>query len=270
MKNTFAFLFLAILTVVGCNKTETAAVETPEKLAAGKVTVKLTATDSVTVADSSKVNDNLTAVFKSKVLVFQNLRNKALLDSIYAPVNIRLNNYSKDSISSKLNTQKKAYFEGLKESLDERMSELPQTWEQSSSMKMFSQLHSFLTVQYKSDGYTGGAHGYYSELYRIFDLESNRKLELEDVLKVRDAKIWSRILMTHFLENDLERGQAEMLLVKEIPLNDNFYFDQQNVYFLYNQYEIAAYAAGPVLIKIPFSEIKPFLTRDFRNKLKLN
>lgn len=270
MKNTFAFLFLTLIILLGCKKTESSAVETPAKLVVEEAKVKFTTTDSVKVVDSSKVNENLTAVFKSTVLVFPNLSNKALLDSIYTPVNMKLKDYSKDSISAKLDKQKKAYFEDVKISLDHRIPEFPQTWEQNSYMKMFSKLYDFMTIQYKADGYTGGAHGYYNEMYRVFDLKTNKNLKLDDILKVRDAKIWSRILMTHFLENDLERGQAEMLLVKEIPLNDNFYFDQDHLYFLYNQYEIAAYAAGPVLIKIPFTEIKPFLKQDFREKLNLN
>ncbi|MGZ5196695.1 MAG: DUF3298 domain-containing protein, partial [Kaistella sp.] len=194
MKNTFAFLFLTLIIILGCKKTETSAVETPAKLVAEEAKVKFTATDSVKVVDSSKVNENLTAVFKSTVLVFPNLSNKALLDSIYNPVNMKLKDYSKDSISAKLDKQKKAYFEDVKISLDDRIPEFPQTWEQNSYMKMFSKLYDFMTIQYKADGYTGGAHGYYNEMYRVFDLKTNKNLKLDDILKVRDAKIWSRIL----------------------------------------------------------------------------
>lgn len=75
--------------------------------------------------------------------------------------------------------------------------------------------------------------------------------------------------MDNFLKNDLEKGQAEMLLVKEIPLNDNFYFDKEALYFLYNQYEITAYAAGPVLIRIPFSAIKPLMKSEFKTRIGL-
>src|SRR5690606_22978406 len=139
-----------------------------------------------------------------------------------------------------------------------------------SAMKLFSKSDDFLTVQYTSDGYTGGAHGYYNELYKVFDSKTNKTLQLADVIKDQDATIWGRILMAHFLKNDLERNQAQMLLVKQIPLNTNFYFDAENLYFLYNQYEIAAYAAGPVLIQIPFTEIKPLLDSAFRQRLNLN
>ena len=75
--------------------------------------------------------------------------------------------------------------------------------------------------------------------------------------------------MDNFLKNDLENGQAQMLLVEDIPLNDNFYFDKDNLYFLYNQYEITAYAAGPVLIKIPFSTVKPLMKPEMKTRLGL-
>ena len=270
MKNIFAVLFLTFLAFFSCKKAENPNAKTSEKAETKEVPVKVLATDSLATVDSLKLNENLTAIFRSTVLVFPNLSNKSLLDSIYAPLNLKLKEYSKENIEAEIETQKNEYFADTKKSLEDWSPDFQQTWEQNSYMKKFSKLNDFMTVQYKSDGYTGGAHGYYNELYRVFDVKTNRQVHLGDILKVRDAKIWSRILMDHFLKNDLDQGQAQMLLVKEIPLNDNFYFDQDNLYFLYNQYEIAAYAAGPVLIKIPYSEIKPFLTQDFRTKLNLN
>ena len=270
MKNIFAVLFLTFLAFFSCKKAENSDAKTFEKTHTKEVLAKLLETDSLQTVDSSKITENLTALFRSTVLVFPNLTDKVLLDSIYSPVNLKLKVYSKENIAAEIETQKNEYFAHTKKSLEDWSPDFPQTWEQNSYMKKFSTLNDFMTLQYKADGYTGGAHGYYNEMYRVFDVKTNRQITLADILKVRDAKIWSRILMDHFLKNDLDQGQAQMLLVKEIPLNDNFYFDQDNLYFLYNQYEIAAYAAGPVLIKIPYSEIKPFLTQDFRTKLNLN
>ena len=73
--------------------------------------------------------------------------------------------------------------------------------------------------------------------------------------------------MDNFLKNDAGKGQSEMLLVKEISPNNNFYLDKENLYFLYNQYEITAYAAGPVLIKIPFSDIKLMVKPEFLKRI---
>lgn len=225
--------------------------------------------DSVVVADRLKVTDSVTALFKMSTLVFPTLTDKILLDSIYAGQNIIANSYTKDDLQQEIDKLKKNYYRENKESLEDYTPGFAQTWEQNSSVKIFSLDNDLLTLTYRSDGYSGGAHGYYNERYRVFDLKKNRQISLNEVIKNQDAQVWARILMTNFLENDLDKGQAEMLLVKDIPLNDNFYFDKQNIYFLYNQYEIAAYAAGPVLIKIPFSEIKPFLHPDFRTRMNL-
>lgn len=269
MKNITALSALFILLFLSCTKPEKPTSVQAEKTETNKTVTNVFDTDSVKIHDSLKIDRNLTAAFQSTVLFFPNLKNKTLLDSIYSTANIKLKAYSKASLLAELNLQKQTFYDGTKESLQDWKPDFKQTWDQTSGMKLFSTLNDYMTLQYTSSGYTGGAHGYYNELYKVFDVKNNRTIQLTDVLKVRDAKIWGRILMDHFLKNDLAKGQAQMLLVKEIPLNNNFYFDKEHLYFLYNQYEIAAYAAGPVLIQIPFSEIKPFLNADFRNKMNL-
>ena len=66
---------------------------------------------------------------------------------------------------------------------------------------------------------------------------------------------------------EISEKQKEMLLADQIMPNNNFYFDKENLYFLYNQYEITAYAAGPVLIKIPFSDIKLMVKPEFLKRI---
>lgn len=268
MKNISVIISVFLIVFSSCKEKKTVVEDTsqPEKAIPAKDAFK---TDSVEVNDSLKVTENLMAKFKMKSLVFPNIDNKALLDSIYAGQNLNAQQYSETVLKVALNAKKDEFFSGTKESLKDWSPDFPQTWEQNSAMKVFSKLNDYMVVQYTSDGYTGGAHGYYNELYSVFDLNSKKKLQLSDLVKNTDAAIWARILMSHFLQQDLERGQAEMLLVKDIPLNKNFYFDAENLYFLYNQYEIAAYAAGPILIKVPFTEIKPMLTTDFRARLNL-
>ena len=269
MKNIAAFSSLFLLLFLSCSKTDKSTSADTKKPESNKTVINIYKMDSVKIDDSLKIDKNLTAGFRAKVLVFQNIKNKTLLDSMYSPANIKLKDYSKANLLTELNVQKQTFYEGTKESLKDWKPDFEQTWEQNSDMKLFSTLDDFMILQYISDGFTGGAHGYYNEIYKVFDVKSNKTVQLSEVLKVKDAQIWGRILMDHFLKNDLEKGQAQMLLVKEIPLNNNFYFDRENLYFLYNQYEIAAYAAGPVLIKVPFSEIKPFLSSEFKNKMNL-
>ena len=54
-----------------------------------------------------------------------------------------------------------------------------------------------------------------------------------------------------------------MMIADKIQLNNNFYFDSQKITFVYNQYEITAYAAGVVYITLNFKDIKDQLKPGF-------
>ncbi|UJF29941.1 RsiV family protein [Kaistella sp. 97-N-M2] len=269
MKKFFPLALAFSLILSSCNKQKTT-VETdaPVEVDTVKVAQKFTV-DSVKVDDSLVIDKNLTLAFKSQLLVFPQVKDSVLLDSIYAREQINLANYSKADLLKELQAKKAKYYEENKKNLSDFKPDFKQTWTNNSRMKVFSNDNELMTIQYFGDGFTGGAHGYYYEFYKVFDLLNKKTLQLSDVVAERDHKIWSRILIDNFLKNDLEKGQAEMLLVKEIPLNNNFYFDNENLYFLYNQYEITAYAAGPVLIRIPFTAIKPLLTSEFKTRIGL-
>lgn len=269
MKNSIPLFAALLLLQISCNKknqetsvsssTTENAIKTPEKFTI----------DSIKVDDSLQITDKLTASFSSSVLLFPRLKNKALLDSIYSHEEILTQDYSEEKVSEIINAKKEKFFTDTKNSTKDFTPNSKQTWTSNSYMKLFSHENDLLTLVYKDDGFTGGAHGYYSERYEVFDLKNNTKIQLSDVVVDSKDAIWSKILMDNFLKNDLEKGQAEMLLVKDIPLNDNFYFDKENIYFLYNQYEITAYAAGTVLIKIPFATIKSLMTPEIKTRLGL-
>ena len=266
MKNILVLSLLILVAFVSCEKGKTATESTTEASTETLNNAKSFSVDSIKVNDSLKIDKNLTVAFQSTILVFPTIKNKVLLDSIYAPEEIRLEEYSKVNLTEALNKKKKDYDDEQKASLKDYTPEFAQNWYRNSDMKMFSHVNDFLTVQYSGDGYTGGAHGYYFENYKVFDLKNNKTVQLSDIALDQNSKLWNKILMDNFIQNDGDRGQVEMLLVDKIPLNNNFYFDKENLYFLYNQYEITAYAAGPVLIKIPLSDIKPLLTDEFINR----
>ena len=262
MKNLIAISILFSLGFVSCSKQKDANLTVEKVSMEASNKAEKFQIDSVQANDSLKIDKNLTLNFQSKLLVFPSLNDKALLDSIYAPKQIQLTAYLKENLNEAVNKEKTAYYDEQKKSLKDFTPEFAQNWFTHSDMKLFSKDNDFLTIQYTGDGYTGGAHGYYYENYKVFDLKNNKSIQLADIVST-ESSIWQKILMDNFLKNDSEKKQAEMLLVKEIPLNDNFYFDKKFLYFLYNQYEITAYAAGPVLIKIPLSDIKPLLTKAF-------
>lgn len=254
MKNLITILSFGIL-LFSCNKKETQEISTSKS--DSTETKKEFVIDSIKVQDSLQVAKTLTLSFEKQVLIFPSITNKTILDSIYKPANITSADYSKNALTQIL---EKIKTESLKK--DESQDYTPeykQTWEEASAMKVVSHQNDVLTLQYFGSGYSGGAHGYYFEAYKAFDLKNNKVISQTDIFKNPTDASWDKILKNHFDEPE----QKEMLLVDKIELNNNFYFDQDKITFAYNQYEITAYAAGVVYITLNFKDIKDQLKPEF-------
>ena len=247
-----------------CSKTESPKISKTDQTKEVVVAEKLPFTvDSIKVEDSLKISSTLTSGFKSKILIFPSITDKALLDSIYVNTGIRTNNYSKESLLKELDKLKLAQFDSTKVESKDYMPEYKQTWNNVNDMMVVSRDKDFLTLKYTNYKDTGGAHGYEAQTLKVFDLKNNKTVQLQDIAS--ENIDWNKILTTS-LKKNVPREQQEMLLVDKIPANNNFYFDDKNLYFVYNQYEIAAYAAGRITIPIPWAELKPYLNPQFKER----
>jgi hypothetical protein len=260
MKNIIATSLL-IAALFSCKKTEVTTAIIPNRDSTKIQPVKFTV-DSVFVQDSLKFTKLITAEYKSTVLFFPQIKNKILLDSIYAKENLKLDIYSKHDLKMALTKALKKYFADNKESITNYPGTSKQTWNQNSTMKMLQKEDDFMTLKYTGDGFSGGAHGYYYEFYKNFDLKNNKTIQLKNILTTTDAKIWDPIMLKNFLKN--KNYTVDLLFDKKIPLNNNFYFDKTSLHFVYGQYEIAPYSSGTINIEVPFSEISQCLTPEFK------
>ncbi len=262
MKNILAAVIIAF-TLFNCNeKVDIAKVKSQPQT---EVEQPAFIVDSVQVQDSVLLNKLLTADYSSTVLVFPSLSNKTLLDSIYAHEKFNLSSYNKEELHAVLEQKKLEYFQDTKESLKDYTPDFEQSWNINSTMKVFSNQNNILTLRYTGDGYSGGAHGYYYENYKNFNLKTNKTYQLNDLFSTIDAKNWEPILLKNYLKD----YEEELLFEKEIPLNSNFYFDGKEITFVYNQYEIGPYAAGVFYIKIPFAEISKYLKPQFKSEINI-
>lgn len=269
MKNhNFAKNFTAIVLVtiflLSCKKTETTIVQKEPLDSTATVENKFTV-DSVSISDSIKLSDSITANYEAKILVFPQITNKSVLDSIYSNANLKLTNFSKESLKNALIANKNEYFKTNKNSVKDYLGNFKQTWEQNSDMNLFQKDNNLLTLEYTGYGFSGGAHGYSYQNYKIYDLKNNKTLQLKDIFTTTDPKIWNSILMKNFLSN--KQYTKELLFDKEIPLNNNFYYNDKGVHFVYGQYEIAPYAAGIIDITLPYQEISKYLQPEFKAEI---
>jgi hypothetical protein len=107
--------------------------------------------------------------------------------------------------------------------------------------------------------YSGGAHGNYGVSFYNFSLKTQKKLSLNDVLSKPRQKELSKLLESKLRENYQLKPKApltEVLFEDKINYNNNFYITEKGIGFLYNPYEISAYAMGIIDLYIPFSSFK--------------
>ncbi|WP_343608192.1 RsiV family protein [Chryseobacterium oranimense] len=272
MKNTIAVLAVSsLLAFSACKKTEnTAVADKTEASQPEKFTV-----DSVKVSDSSKIADSLTVSFTSKLLVFPALKDRKLLDSIYFQ-NKGIKDFSKNGLQAYLESDKNKYFKSVKnDSKDWISGSYAQDWYTNSHMNLVSNENDYMHISYLWSSYEGGAHDNYGFSERVFDLKKNKKLELKDITSMPKAKLES-ILMKNIntihsgtSDNGGDVKNSDMLLVEVIPVTDNFYFDQKNLYFHYSPYEITAFAAGDIVIPVSWEELKGTLNTEFKERMKI-
>lgn len=274
MKNTIAVLALSSFFVFSaCNKKDAAAV--PTEKAVDKKSNEFVV-DSVMVKDSTKVSDSLKLAFTSKLLVFPGLKDKALLDSIYFQ-NEKIKDFSKAGLQTYIENKKNSYFSTMKNDNKDWYSDITyaQEWYSSSYMNLKSNINGYMHIQYTTSAYIGGAHDEYGFSERVFDLNNHKKLELKDITSMPKNKL-ERMLMKNLdkinsgtTDENGEVKNSEMLLVEKIPVSDNFYFDEKNLYFHYSPYEIAAFAAGDITIPISWEELNGTINAEFKERMKI-
>lgn len=274
MKNYMAALAVfSFLAFSSCKKEQKN--ETPADKTEASAPVKLTV-DSVQVSDSVKIGDSLSALFSSRMLVFPELKSKTLLDSIYLYHN-GIKDFSKKGLEAYLNDQKDHYFSTVKKESKDILSDITfaQSWYTDSRMKLISNISDYMHLQYAQSSYMGGAHDQYAFAERVFDLKKNRRLLLKDITTIPTAKL-EALLMKNVdkvpngaTDDKGDVKNSEMLLVEMIPVSQNFYFDQKNLYFHYSPYEITAFAAGDIIIPVSWEELNDTLVPGFKERMKI-
>ncbi|PKA83061.1 uncharacterized protein DUF3298 [Ulvibacter sp. MAR_2010_11] len=120
-----------------------------------------------------------------------------------------------------------------------------------------------ISLEMRNYLFTGGAHGYGSTHFMNIDPKTGEEISTEALFK--DLQGFTRFAEEKFRE-------AHELATNETINTSGFWFDndtftlpetigftKETVILLYNQYDIASYASGPIELEISREEAKPFL-----------
>ncbi len=125
-----------------------------------------------------------------------------------------------------------------------------------------------LSFVYTDYSYMGGAHGMYAEILTSIDLETIKPIALADVFLPEAMDKLDALIRKKLLENVQEEGLDESYFFdyENIKANENFCITDKGINFVYNQYEIAAYAAGVFRIELSYDEIEALLKTEVKQK----
>lgn len=141
-------------------------------------------------------------------------------------------------------------------------------WEAEIRGKMVYESPSLISLVLNSYTFTGGAHGYGSTSFLNFD--KLKGIELGNYEMFADLEGFSAFAEERFRnEQDVPKGEninvtGFMFSSDTFHLAQNLGFTEKGIQLIYNQYEVASYADGPIELTIPFEQANQFLKEKYR------
>jgi hypothetical protein len=103
------------------------------------------------------------------------------------------------------------------------------------------------------------------QLKRFLNFDKKRGVELENWQLFQNRKAFQQFVEAKFREQEAIPAEASINHTGLMFESDRFYlpenigFTKEGIQFLYNPYEVASYADGPIVLTLPFIEVQPFL-----------
>jgi hypothetical protein len=125
--------------------------------------------------------------------------------------------------------------------------------------KVLLQNSKYLSIEMNNNSFMGGAHGNYGTGLNTFDLNTGKYLALTDI--IADTNAIRPMLEKAFLEEKQEAGQnlkiTDLLFpdFKQLPMPMQWCVVPEGVLFIYNPYEVAAYALGLTEITLTWAQL---------------
>lgn len=145
----------------------------------------------------------------------------------------------------------------------------PAQWEAKIDAKTVYEDANLLTIELNSYQFTGGAHGYGSKRFLNFDKEKG--IELENWQLFNNQEDFQNYVETKFRSKEnIPQGKpinstGFMFEKDSFYLPENIGFTKEGIKLLYNQYEVASYADGPIELTLPYKDVKKYLAKKTKS-----
>ena len=137
----------------------------------------------------------------------------------------------------------------------------PQSWFLIIEVSVLKQSSNYIALRYLHADYAGGAHPNSSITFINFNPKTNQPVTLDSLIQTNQKPKLIAVAEAIFRKNE-KLTPTEPLADKyffdkgKFALAQSFYVNDKGLVFLYNPYEIKAYAYGTTEIVIPFNQLK--------------
>jgi len=133
-------------------------------------------------------------------------------------------------------------------------------------IKLFSINKNSFSIVINNNGYSGGAHGYYTTTYKNFTKKDAKEIFLKDLfIKNYEKKLKKIALKAYKNYRNLKPDQSlvdDCWFSNSFVLAKQFAITNKGLYFIYNPYEVTPYACGQRVFLIPYEKLKPIIKKD--------
>lgn len=148
----------------------------------------------------------------------------------------------------------------------------PLKWWSYIDMKLIKNNDSIFSLEILTDKYEGWAHEVIHDDHWVMDVQNMKIFQLNDMINLFENGQYLQNILEHHLRlqyhipdgvalNDGSHGG--ILFDPHLALPKNFYFTKSGIHFLYNTYEVASFAVGPIDLFVPYTEIHSILEPPF-------
>lgn len=147
----------------------------------------------------------------------------------------------------------------IRDEVEESKGDIAGEWYNETYIELYAKTPQTYTLAQTTNGYTGGAHGYYvTELYN-YAIDTQKNITLKELflpdsnatLHKIALKYYKKIHNLHQNQTLLDDGWFEDKFV----LAQNFAITPRGLNFYYNAYEIKSYADGSTEFMLPYSKL---------------
>lgn len=175
---------------------------------------------------------------------------------------IYLLNFDEQQNATDINSAIESFITAYK-NLKAEFAEEATPWEAAVTAGVSYEDDHLITIKMDSYLFTGGAHGYNTTHYLNFDKLKALELNTDELFThMPDFESYAE---SKFRSQQNIPSKADinstgfMFETGSFYLPENIGYTKEGLQLFYEQYEIASYADGPIMLTFPFSELKPYL-----------